>query len=324
VVPVTKGNGYGFGNRTLAAESTVIGVATLAVGTYEEMPHVFDTFAGDILVLTPWRPWQTGSVDDDRVIHTVSRVDDLHRLAVRGRHPRVVVELMTSMRRHGIEVTELPDVAKLLEAVRFEGCAMHLPLAGDHHQAAAAPLVEQALDAIHEYTDRRTIWLSHVTPAQGAAIGGPATTDVRLRVATAMWLGDRTSLRARATVLDVHQVRRGQSYGYRQRRAWRHGTILVIAGGTAHGISLEAPTPATTARQRVVAVAQGGLDAMGKALSPFRVSGKRRWFAEPPHMQCSMIWLPGDVKPPAIGDEVDVDVRFTTTAFDHIVWEGKQ
>jgi hypothetical protein len=33
-----------------------------------------------------------------------------------------------------------------------------------------------------------------------------------------------------------------------------------------------------------------------------------------------MIWLPGDVTPPAPGDELDVDVRFTTTTFDRITW----
>jgi hypothetical protein len=37
-------------------------------------------------------------------------------------------------------------------------------------------------------------------------------------------------------------------------------------------------------------------------------------------MQCSMIWLPAGVAPPAVGDELDVDVRFTTTSFDQIRW----
>jgi hypothetical protein len=37
-------------------------------------------------------------------------------------------------------------------------------------------------------------------------------------------------------------------------------------------------------------------------------------------MQCSLIWLPPGTDPPAIGDEVDVDVRFTTTTFDRVVW----
>jgi hypothetical protein len=97
-------------------------------------------------------------------------------------------------------------------------------------------------------------------------------------------------------------------------------TQRVLAGGTAHGIALEAPTPATSVRQRAVSVAKGALEAFGQALSPFRIAGKQRWFAEPPHMQCSLVWLPANVDPPTVGDEVDVDVRMTTTTFDRVAW----
>jgi hypothetical protein len=71
-------------------------------------------------------------------------------------------------------------------------------------------------------------------------------------------------------------------------------------------------------RQRAVSLAKGGLEAAGRSLSPFRVSGKQCWFTEPPHMQCSMIWLPSGAPAPAVGDELDVDVRFTTTLFDDV------
>ena len=65
-------------------------------------------------------------------------------------------------------------------------------------------------------------------------------------------------------------------------------------------------------------MAKGGLEATGRALSPFVVAGKQRWFVEPPHMQVSMVFIPADVRPPAIGDELAVQVRFTTTTFDHV------
>jgi hypothetical protein len=35
-------------------------------------------------------------------------------------------------------------------------------------------------------------------------------------------------------------------------------------------------------------------------------------------MQVSLLFLPASVDPPSIGDEVDVDVRMTTTTFDRI------
>ncbi|NDL57861.1 alanine racemase [Phytoactinopolyspora mesophila] len=317
VVPVAKGNGYGFGNSTLAAEATKLGADTVAVGTYEELPEISQAFRGDLLVLTPWRPWLGGAGDDERVIHTISRVADLQTLVQHGGRPRVVLEVLTSMRRHGIDPGQLETVIELLAGVRFEGFALHLPLAGDHTDEARR-LATTAFSTV-EGVPRR-LWVSHLTSAAAGELAAKTGAEVRLRVGSALWLGDRGALAARGTVIDVHQVRRGERYGYRQRRARRNGSVIVVAGGTAHGIAMEAPSPVVTARQRAASIAKGGLEATGRALSPFHVGGKQRWFAEPPHMQCSMIWLPGDVTPPAPGDELDVDVRFTTTAFDRISW----
>jgi hypothetical protein len=36
-------------------------------------------------------------------------------------------------------------------------------------------------------------------------------------------------------------------------------------------------------------------------------------------MHVSLVFLPASVDPPAVGDEVPVDVRMTTTEFDQIV-----
>jgi hypothetical protein len=52
-------------------------------------------------------------------------------------------------------------------------------------------------------------------------------------------------------------------------------------------------------------------------MSPFHVGGKQRWFAEPPHMQASMLLVPTDIEV-AIGDELTCEVRFTITAFDEV------
>jgi len=57
LVPVAKGNGYGFGVGRLARRAEWLGVPTLAVGTYEELPEVEKRYDGDLLVLTPWRPF---------------------------------------------------------------------------------------------------------------------------------------------------------------------------------------------------------------------------------------------------------------------------
>jgi hypothetical protein len=70
-----------------------------------------------------------------------------------------------------------------------------------------------------------------------------------------------------------------------------------------------------------VALARGGLDAVGRARSPFLVGGRHAWFAEPPHMQCSMIWCPDGVAVPAVGDPLPAQVRFTTVLVDEVQFD---
>jgi alanine racemase len=310
VVPVVKGNGYGFGRSVLAAEAAALGSPVLAVGTYDELPAVAE-FPGETLVLSPWRPG-TPAPTGSRVVHTVSRLADLRTLAEEGGRPDVVVEVLTSMRRHGLVSGEIDEAAGLLEGVRFRGWALHLPIAGDR-SAEARRLGATVLAAAPG-----PLWVSHLDPGGVATLAGQTSAEVRLRVGTDLWLGARDALRATATVLDVHRLQRGDTFGYRQRRAWRDGHLVVVAGGTANGIAMQAPTPASTMRQRAIALANGGLEATGRALSPFTIAGSKRWFAEPPHMQCSMVWLPSAATPPDIGDEVAVDVRYTTTTFDTV------
>ena len=120
------------------------------------------------------------------------------------------------------------------------------------------------------------------------------------------------------TALAVHPLPDGTHVGYRQRSGPAGGTLVVVSGGTSHGIGLSAPTPAANFRQRVVTAGTGALDAAGRALSPFIWEGKQRWFAEPPHQQHSMIWLPRGCVVPEVGDQVPAEVRFTTSRFDAV------
>ena len=314
LVPVVKGNGYGFGNHRLARKAAWLGVDTVAVGTYDEVADVRTRFDGSILVLTPWRPFEQRVVYDARVVHTVGRLEDLSELAARTDRPRVVLERMTSMRRHGFSARDLREAGAGTDAVRVEGVALHMPMAHGSH----LPEVERLMtDVVAAGLPTTTVYVSHLTDDELAAVGAsyPEYT-LRPRVGTGLWLGDRAALRARAAVLDAHPVERGDVFGYRGRTAPKQGTILVVSGGTAHGIGLEAPTAAETLRQRAATLAKGGLDAAGFVRSPFTIGGKHRLFAEPPHMQASMLFLPHGATVPEVGSEVDVRVRFTTTLFD--------
>jgi hypothetical protein len=317
LVPVAKGNGYGFSLGRLARKSAWLGVDTLAVGTYEELPEVATRFEGDLLVLTPWRPFQPAPDPAlaRRVLHTVSRPQDLAGLREAQPDARFVLELATSMRRHGMTAEELWSLADGLQG-RLEGVALHLPLASGGHLPEVGRLLT---DLVAARLPTTTVWVSHLTPAELDTLRTSyADLTVRPRVGTDLWLGDRGALRVTATVLDVHRLRRGDVFGYRGRSAPRDGHLLVVSGGTAHGIGLEAPPGESGLRSRAKVVARGGLDALGHTRSPFWVDGRQRFFAEPPHMQASMLFLPGDARVPEVGDLVDARVRYTATAFDRV------
>lgn len=321
LVPVIKGNGYGFGLGRLARRSAWLGVDTVAVGTPAEVEQVAGRFDGDVLVLTGWRAFEAGAIPPkhaDRVIHTVGRLVDLEQLLAAEGTARVVLERMTSMKRHGFTARGLREAAELARSragVRVEGASIHLPLGSGGNHAEAEQLMTDVVAA----GLASTVWVSHLTRDEVARLQEqyPEVT-FRQRIGTELWLGDRGALEVRAHVLDSHPVERGEVVGYRGRKVPRSGTILVVSGGTAHGIGLEAPTGDTSARARVGSVARGGLDALGLVRSPFTVAGKPRYFAEPPHMQASMLFLPSGVAVPEVGETVPVRVRFTTTQVDEV------
>ena len=242
-------------------------------------------------------------------------------LAASGDRPRVLVEVFTSMRRHGIPLDQLGQVAGFLPDVRFEGWTIHLPLHTDGRYAEAERLGHAALA-----TASGTLWFSHLPPEETVALArqlGGADADpvpVRQRVGTRLWLGDKTSRSTTATVLDVHEVKRGERAGYRQRVCPADGWIVVIAGGTSHGIGMEAPTSAKTVRHRAIAFATGSLAAAG--LPSARTRSMERNAGSSSRRTCSQArsFLPRKERPPRIGQEIPVELRLTTATVDCVAW----
>ncbi|PUA81204.1 alanine racemase [Nocardioides currus] len=332
IVPVTKGNGYGFGIGRLArrcawldehAEQTGTRIDMVSVGTYLEIPEAATRFDGDVLVLTPWRP--LGAALDvpetlsPRVIHTVSRLADVADLLERSPDARFVLEQLTSMRRHGMTRRDLLAAANDLGERRLSGLvgvAMHLPLNVSSHLGEVERLIN---DLVASGLPTRTVFVSHLTLGEMARL---RTTypdfTIRPRVGTELWLGERAALRVTATVLDVHPLERGEAFGYRGRSMPKSGHLLIVSGGTAHGIGLEAPTGDQSLRSRAATIARSGMDVVGLVRSPFSIDGKQRLFAEPPHMQASMLFLPSGARVPDVGEAIDVRVRFTATSFDRV------
>ncbi len=324
IVPVAKGNGYGFGVQRLAEVAEQLradspGVDTLSVGTYAEVAQVSDAFSGSILVLTPWRDFEPVE-HGPRLVHTIGRLDDLREMvaaAPAGEPPRVVLELMTSMRRHGFDARSLRAAAGLLDGATVEGFALHLPMSHGSHLSEVQRLMT---GIVASGIASNRVYVSHLTDAELATLRTSyGDFELRPRVGTRLWLGDRGALQVRAHILDSHPVVRGDVFGYRGRTAPKDGTIVIVSGGTAQGIGLEAPTGGSTLKDRAARIAKGGLDAAGFVRSPFTIAGKQRLFAEPPHMQVSMLFVPDGTPIPPVGSEVDVRVRFTATTFDRTV-----
>lgn len=352
-VPVIKGNGYGLGAGVLSSEAMRWSADTVAVGTVFEVDEVAAETTGDLIVLEPFQPadlvaaqrwWALGEkLHAGRVIRTVSSIDSLRALAQGPGSVRVILEAETSMHRFGFSEGDLlaalsdPDIREAMERGRVlvEGLALHSPIAQPADETprgvttgsakvrevirwAGLWEAETAVWTGHN-APVNAIWVSHLADEELAMVRASLSESVlRLRTGTRLWLGDRQALKARGSVLAVHPLASGTRVGYRQRTGPKDGTLVIVSGGTSHGVGLAGPSPASSLRQRVTTAGIGALDAAGRALSPFTWQGKQRWFAEPPHQHVSMIWLPHDCVVPQVGDQLSADVRFTTSRFDAI------
>ena len=289
VLPVVKGNGYGFGRPRAIAALRARGITSVAVGTVFEVPDGFETF-----VLTPAVGSDASLLPAD-AIPTVGSLEHVGALVAAGWSGRVLVKLASSMRRYGATPDGLPT---LLDAVRAAGFAvdaysLHLPLA-----PSAANLVEALAWLPHlGGAPSAALHVSHLDAEDDAtlrvAAGGRI---VRQRVGTRLWLGDRTTIHLSADVLDVRAVRAGEPVGYRATPNPHDGTLVMIGAGTAHGVF---PLP--------------------DGRSPFHFARRRLVLVEPPHMHTSIVVVPHGENAPDVGAEVDVQRPLTQTYVDRVV-----
>jgi len=219
LVPVVKGNGYGFG-RVALAEMAAEFSDTVAVGTVHEL----DGLPTDLhaVVLTPTLAAPTSTAP----ILTVGHRTHVECLA--GWSGRVLVKLESSMHRYGGGV-ELIDLARE-RGLEVVGVSIHLPLVGSPSEHA-----DEVRARIAAVDPRLPVWLSHLDPSTYASL--PATHTYRLRLGTSLWHGDKSTLQLRADVLDVRAIRDGQHAGYRQGPVAGDGHLVMIGAGTASGVT---------------------------------------------------------------------------------------
>ena len=319
LVPVVKGNGYGFGVGLLARTAAGLGVARVAAGTAAEAGVVLRWFGGEVIVLDPETADPARLADPGRrVVWTAGSVTAAAALAASRR--RLIVDCATSLGRQGITVADLPALSAVTGGGRaVEAFSVHLPI----DRPKGADPAGQAARWVRALTNAGftvgTLYVSHLEPGELAALAAafPAT-SVAQRTGTRLWLGRRTALHPAATVTHLTPIARGDRFGYRQYRARRPGWLVTVAGGTAHGIGLSTTPARHGPRPAAATLARASLAAAGRAASPYTWHDQRLRFAEPPHMLASMLWLPATTPPPQPGTELPARLRYTTTRFDAV------
>ena len=297
LVPVVKGNGYGFGRVALmpfAVEHTEPG-GQIAVGTVYEAA---DVPAGRTpLVLTP----HVDALPDDLHAATVLTVGaGVHVVALerQGWHGPVAVKLASSMHRYGVEPGVLPALLGMIHSAGWaiDSYAIHLPLVG----AAAAHLaeIEAWVDVLADGHPQRPISVSHLSPAASAELRArhPEITW-RHRAGTSLWHADKQVLQLTADVLDVHPIDADETVGYRGVVTPARGHLVLVAAGSAHGVR-----------------------SLDDGRSPFHHGRRRLTLLEPPHMHTSMLFVPHGEPVPPVGERVDVQRPLTTTIVDELLW----
>ena len=222
LVPVVKGNGYGFGRAGLAVAASKLS-PVLAVGTVHEIVGLPEGVTP--VVLTPtWRP-----PDTTEPVLTVGSSD--HIAALRGWDGRVIVKLTSAMRRYGGEI-DLVEAAQRA-GLRTVGVAIHPPVAGTEEEHR-----HQIIEHLPEIDPSLDVWVSHLFPSTYESL--PDSHRYKLRLGTHLWHGDREALHLEADVIDTRAVRAGDTAGYHLTQVPHSGTLLMIGAGTAGGV---APLP---------------------------------------------------------------------------------
>lgn len=291
LVPVVKGNGYGFG-RPILIEQALSLANEIAVGTVYEAHDVPASHTP--LVLTPVGNDLPSSLPNTAVL-VVGSVHHVNTLVSHGWSGRVIIKLRSSVQRFGIAGAS--GVAALVSAVNaagFEqhGWSVHPPLDGspaDHAKEITQwlGLVPNNLPMYVSHVDAETLNALRTAHPQRSIIA---------RSGTSLWLGDKSMLKLEVDVLDVSRVNGGTA-GYRNTPITGSGSLVVVGCGSSHGV-----------------VAHAG------DVSPFHFAQQRIAMLEPPHMHSTILFVPDGVACPTVHDLVDVQQPISRVFVDTISW----
>lgn len=288
VMPVVKGNGYGFGRHALMSHAARLS-GDVAVGTAHEL--------GDVpagvrpFVLTPVGA-PVGAIERTDAVLTVASDRDLDVLERIGGSNPVVVKVESSMRRYGAPPERAAELRRRAESGGrgVVAWSIHLPLSGDDGDRA-----REVLALAGPLSSDLPLHVSHVGGAAHLLRSG-LPHRVVVRTGTRLWLGDKSMLSLRADAIAVRRVAAGVVAGYRHTVVGRAGSLVMVGCGSSHGVG-----PLEDGR------------------SPFHFAGRRLNMLESPHMHTTMLLVDDDPLP-GEGDWVDVQQPLTRVHPDVVDW----
>ena len=261
VIPVIKGNAYGYGTLPMAAHiARCLNPRLMACGHFSEGMEIRQALGEgvDILIFTPLTAHQMHMALDFDLQPTVGSAEELSAIntlaAQMGKPARVHLKIETGMNRIGArpgdELTALLDAAKRADAVTVSGVYTHFATATageDDYTRLQYQLFVQGVAQVHEAgiapayihccNTGALSWLedsvsTHIRP--GCALFGLSGMDN-----TANPMGVEPCATWRASIGQVRRLKPGESTGYgRHFTATKETMIAVINVGYGDGLSL--------------------------------------------------------------------------------------
>lgn len=291
LVPVVKGNGYGFRRWNLMPLAGQL-ATEVAVGTVFEVRDIPTTVTPIVLTPTLTPPPKNLPLN---TILTVASPHHVVALTSAGWTGDVIVKLQSSMLRYGVARENLSSLLDDVKNARFtlRGFSFHPPLDGDpvaHLKEVEAwlPLLPSTLPLYLSHFDSRLY--------EKLRTDHPHY-DFRIRLGTSLWHGDKSMMQLSADVVDHHAIESGSRAGYRQVKVDGPGEIVLIGCGTSHGVF---PLP--------------------DGRSPFHYQRQRLNMLEHPHMHTTMLFVARGRPIPSVGEWIDVQQPLTRVQVDLLQW----
>lgn len=291
IVPVVKGNGYGFRRWNLMPLAGQLS-NEIAVGTVFEARDIPSGVTPIVLTPTMTRPPTTLSLSTVLTVGSIEHVVALSRFGWSG---RVMVKLQSSMKRHGVAPADFRKLMADIERspLTVHGFSIHPPLDGD---------MSLHLDDITKWLDNlpvdAPVYVSHLDVSSYEQLcSSHADRTFRVRLGTKLWHGDKSMMNLTADVLGTHSLEAGERAGYRLTPTNGPGQVVLVGAGSAHGV-----LPLEDGR------------------SPFHYQRSRLNLLEPPHMHTSMLFVARGRAIPAVGDWIDVQRPLTQVQVDLLQW----